>query len=79
MAKAELKLLRLFLLELLALIVAWRFPLCVHVWRQIGDLHMNCLILFELWWDRANAIRNFVTRLWDVFAFDAEEKRKCFT
>jgi hypothetical protein len=73
MAKAGVK---TFQTARLILIVAWCFPLYVNIWRQIGDLHMNGLILLVLWWDRANAIRDFVARLGNVFALDAVNNGK---
>lgn len=58
-------------LSFVAVVVDRRFPFGMHVRRQVSDLHMNRLILLVLRRNGANAIRNFVTRLRYVLAFDA--------
>lgn len=60
-------------MRMVAVVVDWRSPFRVNVRRQVGDLHMNRLVLLVLGRNGANAIRNLVARLRDVFAFNAGE------
>lgn len=48
------------------------FPFGVHIWSQICNLDVYCLILFIFWRNGTDAIRNFISSLWNVFAFNAE-------
>lgn len=63
----------LLVMRMVAVVEERRFPFRVNVRRQVGDLHMNRLVLLVLGRNGANAIRDLVARLRNVFAFNAEE------
>lgn len=62
------------LLVMMCIFVHWRFPFRVNIRRQVGDLHMNCLILLVFWWNGTDTIGDFVARLRNVFALNTATK-----
>lgn len=57
-------------------LIAWRFPSCVNLGCQVGDLYVNCLIFFILWWNRAHSVNYLISWQRNIFAFNAVWKER---